>query len=102
LTRPLSVVGKEVFVELESACNAAAAGLCEFIKQGKDSLIRLVHELYAGKARYSVQKEANLIKEKYMKQETAAQTIKGQLKSNIENEKIELKSKPIHGKLYGP
>jgi hypothetical protein len=34
-------------------------------------------------------------------QETAAQNIKKQLKSSIENEKMEeLKRKPIHGQLY--
>jgi hypothetical protein len=36
-----------------------------------------------------VQKEANLIKRKYVKPGTAALNIKNQLKSNIENEKIE-------------
>ena len=35
-----------------------------------------------------------------MTQETAAQNIKSQLKYNIENGKIELKWKPMHGQLY--
>jgi hypothetical protein len=36
-----------------------------------------------------------------MTQETAAQNIKNQLKSSIENEKTEeLKRKPMHGQLY--
>ena len=42
-------------------------------------LTRLVQEDDAGKAKYSLQKEANLIK--YTKQETDAQNIKNQLKS---------------------
>ena len=46
----------------------------------------------------TVQKEANLIKQKYIKPETAALNIKNQLKSSIENEKTEeLKSKPMQG-----
>ena len=46
-------------------------------------------------------KEANLIKQKYTIQETAAQNIKNQLKSSIENEKVEeLKRKPMHGQFY--
>jgi len=45
-----------------------------------------------------VQNEANLIKQKYIKPETAAVNIKNQLKSSIENEKIEeLKSQPMQG-----
>jgi hypothetical protein len=36
-----------------------------------------------------VQKEANLVKQKSMTQETAAQNIKNQHKSSIENKKIE-------------
>jgi hypothetical protein len=43
--------------------------------------------------------KANLIK--YMTQETAAQNIKNERKSSIENEKIdEVKRKPIHGQFY--
>jgi hypothetical protein len=37
----------------------------------------------------TVQKEANLIKQKYIKTETAALNIKNQLKSSTENKKIE-------------
>jgi hypothetical protein len=33
----VSVVGKNLFVELESACNAASVGLCVCMKQGKES-----------------------------------------------------------------
>jgi len=58
-------------------------------------------EYDAGKAKYSLLKEANLIKQKYMTKETAAQNIKNLLKSNIENKKIEeLKSKSMHGQFY--
>ena len=46
--------------ELESANNAIIVGLTKYIKQGKDRLTRLVEEYDAGKAKYSVQKEANL------------------------------------------
>jgi len=50
---------------------------------------------------HTVQKEANLIKQEYIKPETAAPNIKNQLKSNTENEKIEeLKSKPMQGHFY--
>jgi len=57
-----------------------------------------VQQYDAGKTRYSLQKEANLIKQKYMTQETAAQTIKNQLKSSIENKKIEVvERKPMLG-----
>ena len=38
-----------------------------------------MQEYDARKTRYHLQKEANLIKQKYMKQETAAQSIKNQL-----------------------
>jgi len=67
-------------------------------KQGKDGLTRLVQEYDAGKAKCSLPKEANLIKQKYMTEETAAQNIKkNQLQFRIENEKTEgLQSKPMH------
>jgi hypothetical protein len=56
-----------------------------------------VQEHDAGETKYSIQKEANLIKQMYMTQETAAQYSKNRLKSSIENEKIEeLKMKPMH------
>jgi len=54
-------------------------------------------EYAAGKAKYSA-KESNLIKQKYMRQETAAHNTKNQIKTSTENGKIEeLKLKPIHG-----
>ena len=68
------------FVELESTYNAAIVGLNDYIKQGKDRLTRLVQEYDAGKTKYSLQKEATLIKQKYLTQETAAQNIKNHLK----------------------
>ena len=81
--------------------NTALVGLSEYIKQGKDKLTRLVQEYDAGKTTYSLQKETKLIKQKYMSQETAAQNIKNQLKSTIENEKIEaLERKPMDGQFY--
>jgi cell division protein FtsL len=57
--------------------------------QGKTRLTPLVQEYYTRKAKYSLQKEANLLKPKYMKQEEATQNIKNQLKSRTEKEKIE-------------
>jgi hypothetical protein len=48
-----------------------------------------LQEYDTGKTKYSLQIEANLIKQKYMTQETAAQNIKNQLKSSNENKKIE-------------
>jgi hypothetical protein len=42
-------------------------------QQGKERLTRLVPEYDAGKTKYPVQKEAKLIKQKYITQETAAQ-----------------------------
>jgi len=72
-------------------------GLSKYIKQGKDSLTRLVPEYAAGKAKYSMPKESNVIKQKYMRQETAAHNTKHQIKSSTENGKIkELKLKPTH------
>jgi len=81
--------GGHGLIKLESAYNAAAIGLSKYIKQGKDLLTRLVQEYAAAKNKYSLQNKANLIKQKYMMQETAAQTIKNKLKSSSENEKIE-------------
>jgi hypothetical protein len=78
--------GGHGLVKLESACYAAIVGLNEYIKQDKDGLTSIVQECDAGKTKYSLQKEANLIKQKYLKQETAAQNIKTQLKSSIETQ----------------
>jgi hypothetical protein len=81
--------------------NAAIIGLSRYIKQGKDRVTTLVQEYGARKSKYSLQKEAHLIKQKCVTQETAAQTIKNQLKSSIENENIEeLKSKQVHEQFY--
>jgi hypothetical protein len=45
--------------------------------------------------------KANLIKRKYMKQETAAQNIKNQHKSNTENKTTEeLRRTPMHTQFY--
>jgi hypothetical protein len=46
-----------------------------------------VQEDEAEKTKYSLQKEANIINQKYITQETAAQNIKSQLKSRYENKK---------------
>jgi len=51
------------------------------------------------KTKYSVQKEDNLVKQKYVTQETAAQNIKNLHKSSTENKKIEeFRRQPLHGK----
>ena len=85
-------------VKLESTCNAAVVCV---IKEGKDMHTILIPEYDAGKDRYSLLKETNLIKHKYMIKETAAQNIKNLLQSSIENEKIEeLKSQSMHGQFY--
>jgi len=85
-------------VELESAYNAAAVGSSEYIKQSKNSLSRLVQEYGAGKPKYSLQKEDNLIN---IYEETGAQNIKNQLWSSTDNEKTEeLLRKAKHGKFY--
>jgi hypothetical protein len=55
--------------------------------------------MMAGKPR-TVQEEINLIKQKYMIQETAVQNIKNKLKSCAENKKTELKSRLMHGQFY--
>jgi hypothetical protein len=44
--------------------NAANFGLSDYIKQGKGRLTRLVQEYGARMTKYSLQKEANLIKQK--------------------------------------
>jgi anti-sigma28 factor (negative regulator of flagellin synthesis) len=86
---------------MKSAYNAAIVDLSENIKLDKDWPTRLVQEYDMGKTKYNLQKEANLIKQKYMIQETAAQNIKNQLKPSNENEKIEeLKRKPMNGQFY--
>jgi hypothetical protein len=51
--------------------------------------------------KYSLQKEANLIKQKYMKHKTAAQNIKNKLKSSTDNETTEeLRSKTTRWQFY--
>jgi sulfatase maturation enzyme AslB (radical SAM superfamily) len=60
-----------------------------------------VQDYDAGKTKYCLQKETNLIKQDYISQETAAQNIWNQLQSSIENDKIlEFKWKPMHGPFY--
>jgi hypothetical protein len=89
-------------MELESTYNAAAVGLIEYVKQGKDRLTRLVQEFDASKTKYSLQTEADLIKQICMVKETADTNIKDELKFSIENETVEqLMRKPVHGKFYG-
>jgi hypothetical protein len=59
-----------------------------------------VQKYDAKKAKYSLQKEANLRK-KYTTKETAVQNIKHQLQSSIGNEKIEgIRNKPMHRQFY--
>jgi hypothetical protein len=70
--------GGRGLVNLETTHNTAIVGLSECIKQEEDGLARLVQEYNAGKAECSLQKVANLIKQKYMIQKTAAQDIKKQ------------------------
>ena len=68
----------------------------------KDRLSRLVLGYDAGKNKqtYSMQKETNLIKQKYMTQKPAAQNIENRFKYSTEKQKIEeLKRKPIHEQL---
>jgi len=67
----------------------------------KGRLTRLVQEYDARKTKYSLQKDANLIKQKYMTQETATQNIKNQLQSSTKNKKMEVqKRNPVHGQFY--
>jgi hypothetical protein len=95
--------GGHGLVELESARNAAIVGLSEYSEQGKDRLTRLLQGYDARKTKYPLQKEANLIKQKYVTQETAVQNIKNRLKSSTENQKTEeLKRKAMHGQSTGP
>jgi hypothetical protein len=54
--------GGRDLVEPEFTYNASIFGRCKYIKQGKNRLTRLVQEYYAGRAKYSLQKEATLIK----------------------------------------
>ena len=77
--------GERDLVKPDFMYNAAIVGRCKYIKQGKNRLTKLVQEYDAGKAKYSLQNEANLIKQKYMTQETAAQNSKKQLKFSFEN-----------------
>jgi len=60
-----------------------------------------VQEYDTRKTKYPLQKDANLIKQKYMTQETATQNIKNKLKSSTKNEKMEgNKRNPMHGQFY--
>jgi len=54
-------------LELDFTYNAAIVGLSDYIKRCKDRLPRLVQEYDTRKAQHSLQKEANLIKQKCMK-----------------------------------
>lgn len=76
--------GGRGLVELES-------GLSNYITLGKEMFMQLVRDHDAGKAKYSLQKETQKIKGKYLKQITV-KNIKMQLKNNIE--KKLLKGKP--------
>ena len=49
---------------MKSAYNVAIVCLAEHIIQGKTRLTILVQEYYTRKVKYSLQKEANLIKQK--------------------------------------
>jgi len=54
-------------VEFYFTYNAAIVDLSDYIKRYKDRLPRLVQEYDTRKAKHSLQKEANLIKQKCMK-----------------------------------
>jgi hypothetical protein len=77
-------------------------GVCiEYIKQAEERLTRLVQKYDAGKAKCSLEKDSNLIKQKYMTQKTAAQKIKNRLKSRNEKKQDRRNQrKPMHGQLY--
>jgi hypothetical protein len=93
--------GGHGLVKLEFTYNAAVFGFSDYIKQGKGRLTRLMQEYDARMTKYSLQKEVNLMKQKYVTQETASPNIKNQLKSSIENVTIEeLRRKPKHGQFY--
>jgi len=64
--------GGHGLVGLGSAYNAVIVGLGKYIKQGQDRLTKLVQDYDAGKTKYSLPKEANLTKQEYITQETAA------------------------------
>jgi hypothetical protein len=53
-------------VELESTYNAAIVCLSKYIKQGKYRFTILVQEYDVRKTKYALQREANLIKQKYI------------------------------------
>lgn len=86
-------------IELESAFDSSIVGLSNYIELSKDKFMRLIRDHDDGKMKYSLQKEAQKIREKYLKQATEVQiNIKLQLKNNIEKHKIEqLKIKQLHG-----
>jgi len=93
--------GGRGLIELESAYDAAIVGLCNYIRLSKDRLIRCVKDHDINKAKYSLQKEAQKIKNRYLKQTNEIQNMNVQLKNNIEKDKIEiLKNKPLHGQFF--
>jgi len=55
-------IGGHGLVKMESAYNAIIVSPIRYIKQGNGRLTRLVQEYDARKTKYSLQKEANLIK----------------------------------------
>ena len=71
--------GKRGLDELESTYNAIIVDLCEYVKQGRDRLTSSLQEYDAGKTKYSLQKEANLLEQKCKTQDSATQNIEYQI-----------------------
>lgn len=60
-------------IRLESAFDSSIDGLSNYMELSKDKFMRLIRDHDDGKTKYSFQKEAQEIREKYLKQETEAQ-----------------------------
>jgi len=80
--------GGRGLVNLETTHNNAIVGLSEGIKQDEDRLAKLVQEYDAGKADCSLQKEANLIKQKYMIQKSCYISRNNRSVNFVHNEKL--------------
>jgi restriction endonuclease Mrr len=88
-------------VKLGSAYNAATAGLSKYIKQGKDRLTRLEQEYGSRKPKHSLQIEAHLITQQYIRKNHCPKYQESTMPST-ENEKTkEHKRKPMHGHSTG-
>lgn len=96
--------GGRGLIELEDAYKRAIVSLNEYIKEGKDSFIRLLANYDVKKAKYSIMKYGEELKKNYLPTTPDTQNI-DQLKKNLKDALIDkkiskLSMKPLHGQFY--